>query len=46
MNHGWDRMIKKLLRKVLNNVTDGKFAPGAITRRDYGTKTVPDGYAK
>ena len=25
---------------------EGRFTPGAIARRDYGTKTVPDGYAK
>ena len=46
MNHGWDRMIKKLLPKVLTHVRDAKFTPGAITRRDYGTKTVPEGYGK
>ena len=46
MNMGWGRMINKLLPKVLRNVKDGGFIPGAITKRDYGTKTVPPGYAK
>ena len=31
---------------MLRNVKDGRFTPGAITKRDYGTKTVPPGYAK
>lgn len=43
---GWNRMMKRLLPKVLGNVRDEVFTPGAITRRDYGTKTVPSGYAK
>ena len=43
---GWGRMVKKLLPKVLGNVKDGLFSPGAITKRDFGTKTVPEGYAK
>ena len=46
MKHGWTRMLKTLLPKVIRNVQDGQFTPGAIARRDYGTKTVPDGYAK
>ena len=46
MNIGWSRMLNKLMRKVLGNVESGRFTPGAITRRDYGTKTVPEGYAK
>jgi|SRR3990172_3276366 len=46
MDHGWSRMLEKLLPKVLKNVLGGRFTPGAIKRRDYGTKTVPDGYAK
>lgn len=46
MNMGWGRMLKTLLPKVLTNVKDGRFIPGAIRRRDYGTKTVPPGYAK
>ncbi len=46
MNHGWTRMMKSLMPKVMKNVTDGKFTPSARRRRDYGTKTVPEGYAK
>lgn len=47
MKHGWSRMLKTLLPKVLSNVSDdGSFTPGAITKRDYGTKTVPDHFAK
>jgi uncharacterized protein YndB with AHSA1/START domain len=43
---GWGRMTGKLLPTVLRNVKDGQFTPGAIIKRDYGTKTVPPGYAK
>jgi hypothetical protein len=39
-------MTGKLLPRVLRNVKDGRFTPGAITKRDYGTKTAPQGYAK
>ena len=46
MNVGWNRMLKSLLAKVLTHVAGGAFTPGAVTRRDYGTRTVPDGYAK
>ena len=47
MKHGWSRMLKTLLPKVLGNVSDdGSFTPGAITKRGYGTKTVPDHFAK
>lgn len=46
MSMGWRRMMKKLLPKVLANVSDGEFTPGAITERDFGTSTVPEGYAK
>ncbi|HVS14211.1 MAG TPA: SRPBCC domain-containing protein [Thermoanaerobaculia bacterium] len=46
MAMGWNRMMKKLLPKVLERIADGRFTPGAVARRDYGTKTVPDGYAK
>ena len=46
MNMGWSRMMKSLLPKVIANVSNGGFTPGAITRRDYKTKTVPEGYAK
>ena len=46
MNMGWGRMIKKLLPKALRNVKEGRFIPGAVRKRDYGTKTAPPGYAK
>ena len=46
MTMGWNRMIRRLLPKVLSHVQNGTFSPGAITRRDYGTRTVPPGYAK
>lgn len=43
---GWGRMLDTLLPKVIANVRDGRFVPGAVTRRDYRTKTVPAGYAR
>lgn len=48
MNMGWSRYLKKLMPLVLRNIRDGRFTPGAVPRkmRCYGTKTVPDGYAK
>ena len=47
MAHGWTRMMGTLLPKVLHNVgAAGDFVPGAIRKRDYGTKTVPEGYAR
>jgi uncharacterized protein YndB with AHSA1/START domain len=46
MKMGWNRMLKTLMPRVLRNVRGGSFTPGAITRRDYGTRTVPPGYAK
>jgi uncharacterized protein YndB with AHSA1/START domain len=46
MTAGWGRMLKTLLPKVLRHVSAGRFTPGAITKHDYGTKTVPDGYAR
>lgn len=47
MSHGWGRMLGRLLPRVLGNVgADGRFEPGAIVKRDHGTKTVPVGYAR
>lgn len=46
MNFGWNRMLRKLLPLVLRNVRGPVYVSGAVTRRDYGTKTVPPGYAK
>lgn len=47
MKMGWGRMLKTLLPKVLENVDDGgSFTPGAVMKRDYGTETVPDHFAR
>jgi uncharacterized protein YndB with AHSA1/START domain len=46
MSMGWSRMMKNLLPTVLTHVRGVRFTPGAITKRDYGVSTVPDGYAK
>ena len=46
MTIGWGRMLKTLLPKVLRNVRAGSFTPGAITKRDYQSATVPDDFAK
>ena len=46
MKMGWNRMLKTLLPRVLRNVDGPRFTPGAVARRDYGTSTVPPGYAK
>lgn len=46
MTTGWTRMLKTLLPRVLRNVGPGGFTPGAITRRDYRTATVPEGYSR
>lgn len=44
---GWGRMLKRLLPRVLENVgDDGSFTPGARTKRDFGTKTVPEHFAR
>jgi uncharacterized protein YndB with AHSA1/START domain len=46
MRHGWRRMLGTLLPRVLRNVRDGHFTPGAITTRDYKASTVPDHFAR
>jgi len=47
MKMGWGRMLNSLLPEVLDNVSDeGFFTPGAVTKRDYGTKSVPEDFAK
>lgn len=46
MTMGWKRMLRNLLPRVVGNVQSGRFTPGAIRRRDYGTRTVPDGYSR
>ena len=46
MATGWTRMLRKLLPRTLERVEGGVFSPGPERRRDYGTKTVPEGYAR
>jgi uncharacterized protein YndB with AHSA1/START domain len=46
MKMGWGRMITKLLPRALRQVKEARFIPGAIRKRDYGTNTVPPGFAK
>lgn len=46
MKMGWGRMLKTLLPKALGNIRSGTFTPGAITKRDYKTTTVPEDYAR
>jgi uncharacterized protein YndB with AHSA1/START domain len=46
MSTGWSRMLERLLPRVLAHVDAAGFTPGAIRKRDYGTKTVPEGYAR
>jgi len=48
MRVGWGMMMKKLLPRVLENIRDGVFTPGAIPleKRGYKCKTVPEQYAR
>lgn len=47
MKMGWRRMLQTLLPRVLANVdAQGVFHRGAITSRDFGTRSVPEGFAK
>ena len=48
MRVGWGYMMKKLIPKVLGNVTNGRFSPGAIPleKRAYSCKTVPERYVR
>ena len=48
MRLGWGYMLKTLITKVVSNVSDGVFTPGAIPleKRAYTAKTVPDKYVK
>jgi uncharacterized protein YndB with AHSA1/START domain len=46
MSFGWNRMMRSLLPRVLKNVSGGGFTPGAVTRRDYKSLTVPEDFAK
>ena len=46
MAMGWTRMLRRLLPRTLERVEGGAFSPGPERRRDYGTKTVPEGYSR
>lgn len=48
MNMGWGMMHRRLLPKVLANVKDGVFIPGAIPleKRCYKARTIPDELAR
>lgn len=46
MSMGWSRMLEKLLPPCVESVEEGRYVRGGRKRRDYGVKTVPDGYAK
>lgn len=44
MSFGWSGMLKDKLTKVLGNVRDGAFTPGAVPleKRFYKARTIPD----
>jgi uncharacterized protein YndB with AHSA1/START domain len=48
MRVGWGFMMKRLIARVLGQVSAGKFRPGAIplAKRYYSCKTVPDRYVR
>lgn len=48
MGMGWGMMHKKLLPRVLKNVKDGVFTPGAVplAKRVYRAKTVPERFVR
>ena len=48
MRVGWGYMMKTLIPKVLGNVLDGRFTPGAIPleKRAYKCETVPERYVR
>lgn len=48
MRVGWWYMMKDLIPKVIGNVTDGVFTPGAIPleKRAYKAKNVPEKYIR
>jgi uncharacterized protein YndB with AHSA1/START domain len=46
MTTGWNRMLKKLLPRTLKEIRAGVFTTGTGRKRDYGTRTVPEGYAR
>jgi uncharacterized protein YndB with AHSA1/START domain len=46
MTTGWNRMLKKLLPRTLKEIRAGVFTTSPGRKRDYGTRTVPEGYAR
>jgi hypothetical protein len=46
MATGWNRMLKKLLPRTLKEIRAGVFTTSSGRKRDYGTRTVPEGYAR
>ena len=48
MRFGWGYMMKSLIPRILKNVEEGRFSPGAIplTKRCYSCKTVPDEFVR
>lgn len=46
MAMGWGRMMNKLLPRALERIEGGRYAPGPRLHRDFGIRTVPEGYAK
>lgn len=48
MRVGWGYMMKTLIPKVLGNVDEGRFTPGAIPleKRAYKCETVPERYVR
>ena len=48
MRVGWGVMMKWLISRVVANVTDGQFTPGAIPleKRYYKCKTIPSEYVR
>lgn len=48
MRIGWKYMMKNYISRILKNVKDGQFTPGAIPleKRVYKCKTVPEQYVR
>ena len=48
MRIGWKYMMKKLIPRVLENIKNEQFTPGAIPleKRVYKCKTVPEQYVR
>jgi hypothetical protein len=48
MRIGWKYMMKKFIPRVLRNIENGRFTPGAIplAKRLYKCKSVPEQYVR